>query len=176
MHGQVALRDGVGAAGLVLVDQLMHVRSHQVLGVLVDVLLVHLLTEDGRPACRATADANAQEQLEDRDDGQRETPTADGLAAQPRPEEASHEAIDERADAADAGHALDARNTPSSNPTRLFRPRVVALCCLCSSCGGTATRATAADDPIEDYHAAQNPAHHGVRCMRLPAPHHWNAW
>merc|ERR1719261_607523 len=89
MHGQVALRDGVGAAGLVLVDQLMHV-----------------LTEDGRPAGRATADANAQAKLEDRDDSQREAPTAHGLADQPRPEEASHEAIDERADAADAGHAL----------------------------------------------------------------------
>merc|ERR1719161_1471941 len=176
MHGQVALRDGVGAAGLVLVDQLMHVRSHQVLGVLVDVLLVHLLTEDGRPAGRATADANAQAKLEDRDDCKREAPTADGLAAQPRPEEASHEAVDERADAADAGHALDARNTLGSNPTRLFRPRLVALCCLCSSCGGTATCAAAADDPIEGYHAAKNSAHHGVRRMRLAAPHSWNGW
>merc|ERR1719387_167737 len=155
----------------VLVDQLMHVRSHQVLGVLVDVLLVHLLTEDGRPAGRATADANAQAKLEDRDDRKREAPTAHGLAAEPRPEEASHEAIDERADAADAGHALDARNTPGSNPTRLFRPRLVALCCLCSSGGGTATCATAADYPIEDYHAAKNSAHHGVRRMRLAAPH-----
>merc|ERR1719324_1251499 len=176
MHGQVALRDRVGAAGLVLVDQLMHVRSHQVLGVLVDVFLVHLLTKDGRPASRATADANAQAKLEDRDDRKREAPTADLLAAQPRPEEASHEAVDERADAADAGHALDARNTPGSNPTRLFRLRLVALCCLCSSCGGTATCATAADDPIEDYHAAKNSAHHGVRRMRLAAPHSWNGW
>merc|ERR1719409_1547748 len=176
MHGQVALRDRVGAAGLVLVDQLMHVRSHQVLGVLVDVLLVHLLTKDGRAAGRATADANAQEKLEDRDDGQCEAPTADRLAAQPRPEEASHEAIDERADAADAGHALDARNTPGSNPARLFRLRVVALCCLSSSCGGTATCAAAAEDPIEDYHAAKNPAHHGVRCVRLLAAHSWNGW
>merc|ERR1719409_1421094 len=171
MHWQGALRDGVGAAGLVLVDQLMHVRSHQVLGVLVDVLLVHLLTEDGRPAGRATADANAQAKLEDRDDSQRETPTAGGLAAQPRPEEAGHEAIDERADAADTGHAFDARNTPGSNPARLFRLRVVALCCLSSSCGGTATCAAAADDPIEDYHAAKNSAHHGVRYMRLLAAH-----
>merc|ERR1719453_1785669 len=118
MHGQVALRDGVGAAGLVLVDQLMHVRSHQVLGVLVDVLLVHLLTEDGCPAGRATADANAQEELEDRDDSQREAPAADGLAAQPRSEEASHEAIDERADAEDTGQAFEARNTPGSKPSR----------------------------------------------------------
>merc|ERR1719198_2689101 len=138
MHGQVALRDRVGAAGLVLVDQLMHVRSHQVLGVLVDVLLVHLLTKDGRPAGRATADANAQEKLEDRDDGQCEAPTADGLTAQPRPEEASHEAIDERADAADTGHAFDARNTPGSNPARLLRPSLVALCCLGAGCSGAA--------------------------------------
>merc|ERR1719324_578600 len=169
MHGQVALRDRVGAAGLVLVDQLMHVRSHQVLGVLVDVFLVHLLTKDGRPAGRATADANAQAKLEDRDDCKREAPTADFLAAEPRPEETSHEAVDERADAADAGHALDARNTPGSNPARLFRPRLVALCCLCSSCGGTATCTAAADDPIEDYHAAKNSAHHGVRRMRPTA-------
>merc|ERR550514_312752 len=99
----------------------MHVRAHQVFGVLVDVLLVHLLTEDGRPAARATADANAQKQLENRDDSQREAPTADGLAAQPRPEEASHETIDERADAADTGHAFDARNQPGSNSTRFLR-------------------------------------------------------
>merc|ERR1719217_1654174 len=144
MHGQVALRDGVGAAGLVLVDQLMHVRAHQVLGVLVDVLLVHLLTKDGRPAGRATADANAQEKLESRDDGQRKTPTADGLAAQPRPEEASHEAIDERADAADTGQAFDARNTPGSNSPRLFRLRIVALCCLGTCCGGASSCAATA--------------------------------
>merc|ERR1719387_2863142 len=146
----------------------MHVRAHQVLGVLVDVLLVHLLTKDGRPAGRATADANAQEKLEGRDDGQRETPTADGLAAQPRPEEASHEAIDERADAADTGHAFDARNAAGSNPTRLFR--------LGASGGGTATCAAAADDPIEDYDAAKNPAHHRIRRVRLPAAHPWNGW
>merc|ERR1719453_2885990 len=127
MHGQVALRDGVGAAGLVLVDQLMHVRSHQVLGVLVDILLVHLLAEDGCPAARATADANAQEELENRDDSQREAPAADGLAAQPRSEEASHQAIDQRADAADTGTAFDARNQPSSKPARLLRLRIVAL-------------------------------------------------
>merc|ERR1719478_1284282 len=154
MHWQVALRDGVGAAGLVLVDQLMHVRSHQVLGVLVDVFFVHLLTEDGRPAGRATADANAQAKLEDRDDSQREAPTAHGLAAQPRPEEASHEAIDECADAEDTRQAFDACNTAGSNPARLLRLRSVALRCLAASSGGTATRATAADDPIEDYHAA----------------------
>merc|ERR1719506_1178849 len=127
MHWQVALRDGVGAAGLVLVDQLMHVRSHQVLGVLVDVLLVHLLTEDGRPAGRATADANAQAKLEDRDDCKREAPTADGLAAEPRPEEASHEAVDERADTADAGHALDARDAPGGDPARFLRLLVIPL-------------------------------------------------
>merc|ERR1719171_2325109 len=88
MHRQVALRDRVGAAGLVLVDQLVHVRAHDMLGVLVDVLLVHLLTKDCRPAGRATANANAQDELESRDDGQREAPTAYGLTTQPRPEEA----------------------------------------------------------------------------------------
>merc|ERR1719409_1659313 len=154
MHGQVALRDGVGAAGLVLVDQLVHVRAQQVLGVRVDVFFVHLLTEDCRTAGRATADANAQDQLEGRDDGQREAPTADGLATQPRAEEASDEAIDKCADAEDAGQAFDACNTAGSNPARLLRLRIVALRCLAASCGGTATRATAADDPIEDYHAA----------------------
>merc|ERR1719426_193526 len=117
MHGQVALRDGVGAARLVLVDQLVHVRAHQVLGVLIDVFFVHLLTKDGRSAGRATADANAQADLESRDDGQREAPTADGLAAQPRTEQAGHEAIDERADAEDTGQAFEARNTPGSKPS-----------------------------------------------------------
>merc|ERR1719443_2448914 len=47
VQGKVALGDGVGAVGLVLVDQLMHVRSEDMLGVLVDILFVGRLSEDG---------------------------------------------------------------------------------------------------------------------------------
>merc|ERR1719387_3087216 len=90
MPWQVALRDGVRTAGLVLVDHAVHVGSQQVLGVLVHVLLVHLLAEDGRPAARAATDAAAENELEGRDDHQHEAPTADALAAHPRSEEASH--------------------------------------------------------------------------------------
>merc|ERR1719352_1582603 len=109
VHWQVALGDGVGAAGLVLVGQLVHVTAQDVLGVLVDVGLVRGLAEDGRAAGRAAADAHAREELEGRDDGHREAPTADGLATEPRPEEASEGGIQERDDAADAGQALNAR-------------------------------------------------------------------
>merc|ERR1719450_1157818 len=133
MPWQVALRDGVRTAGLVLVDHAVHVGAEKVLGVLVDVLLVHLLAEDGHPTARAAADAAAEEDLEDRDDHQHEAPTADVLASHPRPEEASHEAVDECADAADAGAALDARETPSADAARLLRLRVVPLRMLLSS-------------------------------------------
>merc|ERR1719321_2094087 len=109
VHGQVALGDGVSAAGLVLVGQLVHVTAQDVLGVLVDVGLVGSLAEDGRAAGRAAADAHAREELEGRDDGHREAPAADSLAAEPCPKEASEGGIQERNDAADAGQALDAR-------------------------------------------------------------------
>merc|ERR1719378_1262275 len=102
VHWQVALGDGVGAAGLVLVGQLVHVAAQDVLGVLVDVKLVRALAEDGRAAGRAAADAHAREELEGRDDGHREAPAADGLAAEPCPEEASEGCIEERDDTADA--------------------------------------------------------------------------
>merc|ERR1719159_2300995 len=174
VHRQVALCDRVGATGFVLVDQLVHVRAHQVLGVLVDVLFVHLLTKDGCPAARATADANAQDKLEGRDDSHREAPTADGLAAQPRPEEASHKAVDQRADAADTGQAFDARNTPGSKSARLFGFRGVSLRFLAACCGGAATRAATAQDPIEDNHGTDNSAHDRVCCMRFAAAHPWN--
>merc|ERR1719446_951906 len=85
MHRQVALGDGVGAVRLVLVDQLMHVRTKDVLGVLIDILFIPLLAQDGRSTCRAAAsraaDANAREQLKARYDGHRKAPAADGLAA-----------------------------------------------------------------------------------------------
>merc|ERR1719163_1767941 len=96
---QVALGDGVGAAGLVLVNQLVHVAAENVLAVLVDVHLVPSLAEDGRAAGRAAADAHAREQLKGR---------ADGLATQPRAEEARESGVDERDDAANAGQAFDA--------------------------------------------------------------------
>merc|ERR1719331_3127313 len=57
---QVALGDGVGAARLVLVDHLVHVRPEDVLGVLINVLVVQSLPKDGRPAARAAADAHAR--------------------------------------------------------------------------------------------------------------------
>merc|ERR1719409_1302440 len=59
VHGQVALRDGVGAVGLVLLDKVMHVRSEDVLRVIVDVLLVSRRPEDRRAAAGAAANAHA---------------------------------------------------------------------------------------------------------------------
>merc|ERR1719387_2713689 len=106
---QVALGDGVGAARLVLVDKFVHVAAENVLAVLVHVHLVASLAEDSRAAGRAAADAHAREKLKGRDDRHREAPAADGLAAQPRAEEARESGVNERDDAADARQALDAR-------------------------------------------------------------------
>merc|ERR1719409_1145602 len=66
MHGQVAFRNRMGAAGLVFVDQLMHVRTQEVFRVVVDVLVMHLLAEDGRTTSRAAANAATEEDLDDR--------------------------------------------------------------------------------------------------------------
>merc|ERR1719399_1702276 len=168
MHGQVTLGDGVGAAGLVLVDQLVHVRSKHVLAVLVDVHFISSLAEDGGAAGRATTDAHARKQLESRDDGHREAPTADGLATKPCPEEAREGGVQERDDTADAGQALDARETGASDSAcRPCRRRTTffALRRLRSG-GGTASGASpctaASDDPIEDDDAAQDTAHCGI--------------
>merc|ERR1719388_205566 len=160
VHGQVALGDGVGAAGLVLVDQLVHVRSKHVLAVLVDVLLVNRVPEDGRAARCTAADANAREQLKSRDDGHREAPTAYGLPAKPCAEEASARGVHKRDDAADAGQALDASEAGASDSA-------CGPCCLRSfgvalrrpgSSGSTpcsaSPRATARNDPVEYDDAA----------------------
>merc|ERR1719359_1590211 len=104
----VALGDGVGAAGLVLVDKFVHVAAEDMLGVLVHVHFVPSLAENSRAAGGAAADAHAREQLKGRDNRHRKAPAADGLAAQPRAEEARESGVDERDDAADAGQALDA--------------------------------------------------------------------
>ena len=63
---------------------------------------------DVRVADRAVADVHGREERGVRDDGQREVPAADGLVAQPHPEEAGQDDVHERDDAADAGDALDA--------------------------------------------------------------------
>merc|ERR1719460_2712745 len=126
----VALGDGVGAAGLVLVDELVHVAAEDVLGVLVHVHLVASLAEDSRAAGCAAADAHARKKLKGRDDRHREAPAADGLAAQPRAEEARESGVDERDDAADAGQALDAREAGTRDTrlrTRRLRTALVAL-------------------------------------------------
>merc|ERR1719337_825889 len=98
---QVALGDGVGAARLVLVDKFVHVAAEDVLAVLVHVHFVASLAEDSRAAGRAAADAHAREKLKGRDDRHRKAPAADGLAAQPRAEEAREGGVNERDDAAD---------------------------------------------------------------------------
>merc|ERR1719453_216425 len=95
---QVALGDGVRAARLVLVDQFVHVAAEDVLRVLVHILVVRGIAKDGGPAAGAAADAHACEQLQGRDDGHREAPAANGLATQPRPEEAGEGAVHERDD------------------------------------------------------------------------------
>merc|ERR1719379_507869 len=112
--GGAALGDGVGAVGLVLVDQLVHVGSENVLGVLVHVFVVRGVAEDCCSAACATANAHARQQLKGRDDRHREAPAADSLAAKPRPEETSEGGVDERDDAADAGQALNAREARAS--------------------------------------------------------------
>merc|ERR1719375_1117410 len=65
---KVALRNGVGATRLVLVDHLMHVRTKDMLGVLVDILVVNLLTDDCGTARSAAAYTYARDQLQSRDD------------------------------------------------------------------------------------------------------------
>merc|ERR1719163_2230556 len=132
----------MGAAGFVFVDQRMHVRTQEVFRVLIDVLLVHLLAQDGRATSRTTANAAAKQDLDDRDDHQHEAPTADLLAAHPRPKEAGHEAIDECANAADASATFNARETSSAYPTRFFRLRIVPLFMLVFSCASTDTCTT----------------------------------
>jgi len=176
MHWKVTFRNRVCATRFVLVDQLMHVRPHQVLGVFVYIFVVHLLAKDGCPTARATANADAQKKLEDRDDDEREAPSADRLASKPRPEQASDEAINECADAANAGAALDTRDASSGNPACLFRLRLVAFCCFGSGCGGAATSTTTAYDPIQNDHASENATHYRVRCVWLPATHAWDGW
>merc|ERR1719428_2194214 len=69
---QVALRDRVGAVGLVLVDHVVHVGAHEMLGVLVDVFLVPCFTKDACPTGRAAADATAQDELDGGEDDHRE--------------------------------------------------------------------------------------------------------
>merc|ERR550514_1097789 len=76
-NGKVALSDGVGAIRLVLVHHLVCVPSQDMLGIVVEVPLVHLLPEDGRPAACAAADAAACNQLEGREDCQRKAPAID---------------------------------------------------------------------------------------------------
>merc|ERR1719263_64411 len=63
---EVAFRDGVGAAGLVLVDHVVHLGPEDVPGMLVHPLVVQGLAENGRPARCAATDAHAREQLEGR--------------------------------------------------------------------------------------------------------------
>merc|ERR550514_1007724 len=82
-NGKVALSDGVSAVRLVLVHHLVCVPSQDMLGIVVEVLLVHLLPEDGRTA----ADAAACNQLQGREDCQSEAPAIDGLATHPCSEE-----------------------------------------------------------------------------------------
>merc|ERR1719198_2465112 len=169
---QVALGDGVGAVGLVLVDKLMRVRSENVLGVLVHVLVVRGVAEDCCSAARAAADAHAREQLKGGDDRHREAPAADRLAAKPCPEETSEGGVDERDDAADAGQALHAREARASDTpcsSRCHRILIIALCRLCSGSGFTSTSsggAAARDDPVQDDDTTQDTADGGVRRVR----------
>merc|ERR1719231_1229143 len=168
VQGQVALGDRMSAVGFVLVDKLVHVRSKDMLGVLVHVLVVRGVAKDCCSAARAAADAHAREQLKGRNDGHRKAPAANRLAAKPRPEETSEGGVDERDDAANAGQALDAREARASDTpcsSRCHRILIVTLCCLCSSSRLTSTSsggAAASNDPVEDDDAAQNTADGGV--------------
>merc|ERR1719326_736429 len=163
---------------LVLVDQLVHVRSKHVLAVLVDVLLVNRCPEDGRAAGGAAADAHACEQLQARDDGHREAPAADGLAAQPSPEKTRKGGVDQRDDTADAGQALDARKAGARNSpcrTRCLRTRRVALRRLRARSGTASSagpRTAARDDPIKDDDATQDTADCGIRRVWRAAAHY----
>merc|ERR1719486_1266448 len=141
--------DRVGAVGLVLVDQIVHVSAHQVPGVFVDVLLVHLLTKDGRPTARAAA----ENELEGRENDHREAPAADGLATHPGPKKARRDTVHERDEAADAGEAFDTRERRAANsaccPCRLRVLCVALLRFRCGSAGACSTEARTA--------ACQNP-------------------
>merc|ERR1719238_2346106 len=95
----------------------MHVRSEDVLGMLIDILVVHLGPEDGRTATGAAADAHARDQLKGRDDGHRKAPAAHCLATEPRPEETCEGCVHQCDDAADAGEALDAREQRAAYST-----------------------------------------------------------
>merc|ERR1719453_1796617 len=185
MHRQVALSDGVGTVRLVLVDQLMHVRTKDVLGVLVHILFVSLLSQDGRSTSRAAAsraaNANARVQLKARDDGHRKAPAADGLAAQPCPEKTSETCVHERDDTENAGQALDAREASSRNSScrsRRLRTRGVALGGLRSSGSSSScscARAAAGDNPVQDNDAAHDTAHSGISRMRRAAANYRHA-
>merc|ERR1719326_432311 len=132
------------------------------LRVLVDPQVVRLRPENGRTASGAAANAHARKQLKSRDDGHHHAPAADGLAAQPRPEETRESRVHEGDDAADASQTLDAREASASDSTR--RPRGLRILRVAlrrlSSCsgtpGGTSPSAAARDDPIEDDDATQH--------------------
>merc|ERR1719160_1584078 len=132
VQGQVALGDGVRAAGLVLVDQLMHVAAEDMLGVFVHVRFVPSLAEDRRTTGRTAADAHAREQLK---------------------------GIDDRDDAADASQTFDAREARASDTScrpSCLRTARIALCRLRTSSGtasGASASAAARDDPVEDNDA-----------------------
>jgi hypothetical protein len=139
--GQVAFGDGVGAARFVLVDQVMHMAPHDVLGLLVHVQLVRVRPKDGRAESRTSAgraaDAHACEQLKSRNDSHCKAPAADGLATQPGPEKASERGIQERDDATDAGQALNTSETSTQEPRARSRPFCSLCTALCCRTGGT---------------------------------------
>merc|ERR1719321_1071630 len=111
------------------------------------------------------------------EDGHKEAPAADRLAAQPCPEEAREGRVEEANDAADAGRTFDAREDGTSGTasrTRCLRSTRVSLSGLRS--GGstpsaTKPRAAASEDPVGDDHAANDPTDRGVRSVRRVAAH-----
>merc|ERR550514_2529132 len=140
----------------VLVDQLVHVVAHDVLGVLLHVQFVSRLPNDSH----------------------RKAPPADGLATQPGPEKASERGIQERDDATDAGQALNTSETSTQEPRARSRP----FCSLCtapccrtggtSGAGGAGRCATARDYPVENDDPSQNTADGGVGRVRCAATDH----
>merc|ERR1719379_3126159 len=120
-------------------------------------------------------------QLQSRDDGHREAPAAHGLTAQPRPEEAGERAVHERDDAADAGHALDAREQRAADscfcPRRLRSPSVTLSLLRSggSTPGGAQSCTTARQDPVGDDDAAKHSANHGIRGVGRAAADHRHA-
>lgn len=183
VHRKVALGDGVGAVGLVLLDERMHLRPKNMFRVFGDVQLVSFWTDEARTTGSAAANEYTREQLKGRYDGHREAPAAHCLTAQPRPEEARETGINERDDAADAGQTFDACETSASEPS-------TGPCCFstsnfsfCRSPSGTSTPSgsgpgtTTRDDPVEDNDASQDTAHRRVRCVgRTAANHRHGDW